>query len=69
MDSIKLTSELLSSFNVGEHADLIRYVFATINLERKLARRPALSRELGAALASIDERRRLQHDTDSTLDD
>jgi high frequency lysogenization protein len=57
---LSLVAELLVKFNVRKHADLLRYGLAVISLERGLAKRPRMARELGARIAAIDEERMLK---------
>jgi len=63
-----LVGEILAHFSREDHADLVRYGFAVIKLERNLAARPDVLRELGARIASIEERRMLRQQT-SELDE
>lgn len=66
---LKLAAEVLTGFDFREHADLLRYTFAVIGLERKLASEPRVLRELGARIASVDERRHLNEDGIRVLDE
>ncbi|MEX0941635.1 MAG: high frequency lysogenization protein HflD [Pseudomonadales bacterium] len=66
---LKLAAEMLTGFDFREHADLLRYTFAVIALERKLATEPRLLRELGARIASVDERRHLNENGNKLLDE
>jgi high frequency lysogenization protein len=66
---LKLAAEVVTGFDFREHADLLRYTFAVIGLERKLAGEPRLLRELGARIASVDERRHLNDDGTRVLDE
>lgn len=66
---LRLASEIIVRFNISEHADVLRYMLAVIGLERKLAARPEMLRELGARIAAIDERRMQQGDGSRELDE
>jgi len=66
---LKLLAEVLGRFDFGAHGDLLRYSLAVIKLERTLATMPGLSREIGARIASIDERRMLRQDGSRGLDE
>lgn len=57
---LRILGEVISHFDLKPHADLLRYTFAVIKLERNLANNPALLRELGARIANIDEQRMLR---------
>ena len=60
-----LVREILKGFDRTQHGDLMRYSLAVVKLERSLAAKPALLRDLGARIASIDERRMLREQADS----
>lgn len=66
---LKLLGEVLGRFDFRAHGDLLRYSLAVIKLERTLAAMPGLSREIGARIASIDERRMLRQDGSRGLDE
>ena len=61
--------ELLTSFDVGQHARVLQYALAIMALERKLASKPAVMRQLGAEIANIDEQRMLRHGENGLMDD
>jgi len=56
---IKVATDLILHFNLVDHADVIRYALALLQLEKKLARHPDCLRELGARVSNIDEKRML----------
>jgi len=64
-----LLGDMLSGFNLAAHGDLLRYMFAVINLERSLVADPAMLRTLGARLANIDEQRMLRQRDQPGIDD
>ncbi len=66
---LKVTRDLLTRFNLGTHADVLRYVLGLIALERKLAEQPKQLRELGAELSAIRQRWTLDDDSTPTLND
>lgn len=57
---LKLAAEVMVKFNVRQHGDLLRYSLAVVKLERNLAGRPEMLRELGARIARVDEQRMLR---------
>ena len=58
ISGLGLTVSSLRHFN-NEHAELIRYVFALIQLQTRLRSDPESLRELGARIAAVDEKRLL----------
>jgi len=61
--------ELLSNFEVARHGRILQYAIAVMGLERKISAMPAVLRQLGAEIASIDEQRMLRHDETGILDE
>lgn len=49
--------DMLTRFEMAEHGDDLRYILAVIKLDRALQARPETYRNLGAAIALIEERR------------
>jgi high frequency lysogenization protein len=66
---LNLAAEILGGFDFREHSEVMRYCLAVIKLERSLSRNPELLRELGARIASIDERRMLRQNGEHNLDE
>lgn len=62
---LDLLVNVLGHVDGERHGDLYRYTLAVIKLERRLARQPALLRDLGARIARIDERRMLREADDA----
>ncbi len=56
---IRITRELFGRFRLESHADVVRYVLALIQLERKVSRHPEKLGAIGAGISLIDEKRNL----------
>jgi high frequency lysogenization protein len=56
---LRLAAAVVDRIDLTEHGELIRYCLAVMALERSLAKRPAMLRELGAGIARVDEQRHL----------
>lgn len=54
---IKVATAMILHFNLADHADVLRYTFALLQLERKLARHPDCLRELATRITKIDVNR------------
>ena len=63
---LSLLSDMLKRFDANSHGELLKYSLAAMALERGLARRPDVSRDLGARIAEIGEKRML---SDTSVDD
>ncbi len=56
ISGLGLTTDALRHFN-NEHAELVRYIFALIQLQSRLSDDPESLRELGARIATVDDKR------------
>tara|TARA_B110000503_G_scaffold58676_1_gene93828 strand:+ start:7357 stop:7983 length:627 start_codon:yes stop_codon:yes gene_type:complete len=61
--------DMLKGFNLQDHGDLLRYMFAVISLERALSADPVMLKTLGERIASIEEQRLFRQQYQSGIDD
>ena len=54
---LRLITELLGDFQIGEHGDTVRYVLAVISLEKRMRQAPETLRSIGAGISGIHEHR------------
>ncbi len=66
---IRVAGELFEKFNIESHVDVVRYVLALIQLERKVSRYPEKLRAIGAGISLIDEKRNLNQQIDTQSHD
>lgn len=55
---LRVLQDMLGEFN-NEHMEVVRYAIAIMDLQKKLAGRPDMLRELGAGIQSLKEQRQL----------
>ena len=61
--------DMLKGFNLQDHGDLLRYMFAVISLERALSADPVMLKMLGERIASIEEQRLFRQQYQPGIDD
>jgi high frequency lysogenization protein len=66
---LNLLKEMLNGFNLQDHGEPLRYLFAVTNLERILVKDQGMLGRLGVRISNLDEERRLRQQDQPGIDD